>query len=181
MEFQKRQFPRLEKRPIAFVVVAVAASLMLAWAGPAQAKRMLGTKGPDKIAGTAKADVVKGRGGDDRIKGRGGRDRLFGGRGADRLNAVDGRRDRRVSGGPGNDVCRIDAADRPNVKGCETVKVAKGGGPGGSRRRDLAPARRRTPGLRPASWRGLRRKTRRRPSAIRSTRSRSPSTPRWMG
>ena len=131
MEFQKRQFPRLEKRPIAFVVVAVAASLMLAWAGPAQAKRMLGTKGPDKIAGTAKADVVKGRGGDDRIKGRGGRDRLFGGRGADRLNAVDGRRDRLVSGGPGKDVCRIDAADRPNVKGCETVKVAKGGGPGG--------------------------------------------------
>ena len=130
MEFQKRQFPRLGKRPIAFVVVAVAASLMLAWAGPAQAKRILGTKGPDKIVGTAKADVVKGRGGDDRIKGRGGRDRLFGGRGADRLNAVDGRRDRLVSGGPGKDVCRIDAADRPNVKGCETVKVAKGRGPG---------------------------------------------------
>ena len=29
MEFQKRQFPRLGKRPMAFVVVAVLASLML--------------------------------------------------------------------------------------------------------------------------------------------------------
>ena len=131
MVFQERQLPRLGKRPMAFVVVAVAASLMLAWAGPAQAERIPGTKGPDKIVGTAKADVVKGRGGADRIKGRGGRDRLFGGRGADRLNAVDGRRDRLVSGGPGKDVCRIDAADRPNVKSCETVKVAKARGPGG--------------------------------------------------
>jgi Ca2+-binding RTX toxin-like protein len=114
-----------------FLLVAVAASLMLVWTGPAQAKRTLGTKGPDKIVGTAKADLVKGLGGDDRIKGRGGSDRLFGGRGADRLNAVDGRRDPVVSGGPGQDVCRIDAADRPNVKGCETVKVARGRGPGG--------------------------------------------------
>jgi hypothetical protein len=133
MEFQKRRSLRPAKRPIAFVVVAVAASLMLTWAGPAQAKRALGTKGPDRIAGTAKADVVKGRGGDDRITGRGGRDRLFGGPGADRVNAVDGRRDGLVSGGPGKDVCRIDAADRPKVKGCETVKVAKSRGPGGGR------------------------------------------------
>ena len=131
MKFQKRQFLQLGKRPLAFVVVAFAASQMLAWAGPALAERMLGTKGPDTIVGTAKADVVKGRGGGDRIKGRGGMDRLFGGRGADRLNALDGRRDRLVSGGPGKDVCRIDAADRPNVRGCETVKVAKGRGPGG--------------------------------------------------
>jgi hypothetical protein len=121
MKIQKRQF----------LLVPVAVSLMITWAGPAQAKQKLGTKGPDKIVGTAKADVVKGRAGDDRIKGRGGRDRLYGGRGADRLNAVDGRRDPLVSGGAGKDVCTIDAADRPNVKGCETVKVAKGRGPGG--------------------------------------------------
>ena len=139
MEFQKRQFPRLGKRPMAFVVVAVLASLMLASAGPAQAKRILGTKGPDKIVGTAKADVIKALGGDDRIKGRGGRDRLSGGpgrdrlsggRGADRLNAVDGRRDRVVSGGPGKDVCRVDAVDRAKMKGCETVKIGRGGGSG---------------------------------------------------
>ena len=131
MEFHKRQFLRLGKRPVAFVVVAALASLLLASAGPAQAKRMRGTKGPDKIAGTAKADVIKALRGNDRIKGRGGRDRLFGGRGADRLNAVDGRRDRVVSGGPGKDICRVDAIDRVKVKGCETVKIAKGGGPGG--------------------------------------------------
>ena len=131
MEFHKRQFLRLGKRPVAFVVVAALASLLLASAGPAQAKRMRGTKAPDNIAGTAKADVIKGLRGNDRIKGRGGRDRLFGGRGADRLNAVDGRRDRVVSGGPGKDICRVDAIDRIKVKGCETVKIGKGGGPGG--------------------------------------------------
>jgi Ca2+-binding RTX toxin-like protein len=113
------------------VVVAVAASLALVWAAPVQAERILGTKGSDRVVGTAKADVLKGRAGDDRIRGRGGRDRLFGGRGADRLNAVDGRRDRLVRGGPGKDFCRIDASDRPNVQGCETVKVAKRRGPGG--------------------------------------------------
>jgi Ca2+-binding RTX toxin-like protein len=111
-------------------LVAVVASLMLVWAMPAEAQRTRGTKGSDKLAGTAKADVIKGLRGNDRINGRGGRDLLSGGRGADRLNAVDGRRDRLVSGGPGKDVCKIDAADRPKVKGCETVKVAKGNGPG---------------------------------------------------
>ena len=122
-----------------FLAVAIAASLTLAWAAPAQAERILGTKAADKIVGTGKADVIKARGGNDRIRGRGGRDRLFGGRGsdrifggrgADRLNAVDGRRDRLVRGGPGKDLCRIDAADRRNVKGCETVRIATGRGPG---------------------------------------------------
>ena len=148
MQFQKRHFLRSGRRAMAFVVVPVLASLMLASAGPADAKRTLGTKGPDKIVGTAKADLIKARGGNDRVKGsagndrlsggRGkdrlsggrGKDRLSGGRGSDRLNAVDGRRDRVVSGGPGKDVCRIDAADRVKVKGCETVKVAKSRGPG---------------------------------------------------
>ena len=140
MEFQKRQFLRMGKRAMAFVVVAVLALLTLASAGPAHAKRMLGTKGPDKIVGTANADLIKARGGNDRSNGRGGRDRLSGGpgrdrlsggRGADRLNAVDGRRDRVVNGGPGKDVCRIDAVDRAKMKGCETVKIGRGGGPGG--------------------------------------------------
>ena len=124
----------------AALVVAVLASLILTLAGPAQAKRMLGTKGSDRLVGTAKADVIKARGGNDRVKGgRGrdrlsggpGRDRIFGGRGADRLNAVDGLRDRLVRGGPGRDVCRIDPADRANTKGCETVKIASGRNPGG--------------------------------------------------
>jgi RTX calcium-binding nonapeptide repeat (4 copies) len=124
-------FYRWGKRPLALVVVAILASLMLASAGSAQAKRMLGTAGPDKIVGTAKADLIKSLGGDDRIQGRGGRDRLSGGRGADRLNAVDGRRDRVVNGGPGKDVCRVDAIDQARMRGCETVKVGRPGGPGG--------------------------------------------------
>jgi hypothetical protein len=126
----ERQFLRLGRRPVTFGVVAALTSLLLASAAPAPAKRLRGTKGPDRIAGTAKADVIKSLRGNDRIKGRGGRDRLFGGRGADRLNAVDGRRDRVVSGGPGKDICRVDATDRAKMKGCETVKIAKGGGPG---------------------------------------------------
>jgi hypothetical protein len=157
MEFPDRQFLRLSKRTIAFVVVAALASLMLASAGPAQAKRMLGTKGADRIVGTAKADVVKSFGGNDRIKGRGGkdrlsggsgrdrlsggsgrdrlaggpgRDRLSGGRGADHLNTVDGRRDRVVNGGPGQDICRVDPADEVKVQGCEIVTIVKPGAPG---------------------------------------------------
>ena len=148
MEFQDRQFLRLGKRSIAFVVVAALASLMLASAGPAQAKRMGGTKRADRIVGTAKADVIKSRGGNDRIDGRGGndrlsggagkdrlvggsgRDRLSGGRGADRLNAVDGRADRVVKGGPGKDICRVDPADEFKVQGCEIVKIVAPGAPG---------------------------------------------------
>ncbi len=115
----------------AAVVASLLASLSLTLAGPAQAVRILGTKGPDRIVGTAKADVIKARGGNDRVRGGRGRDRLLGGRGADRLNSVDGLRDRLVRGGPGKDVCTIDAADRASIKGCETVRVASGLSPGG--------------------------------------------------
>jgi hypothetical protein len=113
------------------LVVTVLATSILTLAGPAQAERIFGSKGPDRIVGTAKADVIKARGGNDRVKGGRGRDRLWGGRGADRLNAVDGLRDRLVRGGPGRDVCQIDAADRADTRGCETVKVASRRGPGG--------------------------------------------------
>jgi Ca2+-binding RTX toxin-like protein len=148
MEFQDRQFLRLSKRSIGFVVVAALTSLMLAPAGPAQAKRMSGTKGADRIVGTARADVIKALGGNDRIMGRGGsdrlsggagrdrlaggsgRDRLSGGRGADRLNAVDGRADRVVNGGPGKDICRVDPDDEFKAQGCEIVKIVTPGPPG---------------------------------------------------
>ena len=158
MEFQDRQFLGLRKRAIAVVVVAALASVMLASAGPAQAKRISGTSGADRIVGTAKADVIKARGGKDRINGRGGndrlyggsgrdrlvggrgkdrlhggsgRDRLLGGRGADHLNSVDGRRDRLIGGGLGNDICRVDPADEANVRGCEIVTIVTPGAPGG--------------------------------------------------
>ena len=158
MEFQDRQFLGLRKRAIAVVVVAALASVMLAWAGPAQAKRISGTSGADRIVGTAKADVIKARGGKDRLNGRGGndrlsggsgrdrllggrgkdrlyggsgRDRLLGGRGADHLNSVDGRRDRLVKGGLGHDLCRVDPADQANVRGCEIVTIVTPSAPGG--------------------------------------------------
>jgi hypothetical protein len=112
---------------------------------------MSGTRGADRIVGTAKADVIKSLGGNDRIKGRGGsdrlsggagkdrlaggpgRDRLSGGRGADRLNAVDGRADRVVKGGPGKDICRVDPADEFKAQGCEIVKIVTPGAPGAPR------------------------------------------------
>ena len=132
-------------------LVAIAASALLALPSePAEAKRLVGTKGADRLVGGAKPDRIKGRAGNDRINGRGGgdrlagssgndrlkgaggRDRLSGGRGADRLNAADGKRDRAVRGGPGTDTCTIDGADLALVKGCEKVKVASaGGGAGG--------------------------------------------------
>ena len=135
----------LRKHVLAVVLVAALASAVLAWAGPAQAKRMSGTSGADRIVGTAKADVIKARGSKDRINGRGGNDRLYGGpgadrltggpgrdllrggRGADRLNSVDGRRDRRVIGGPGRDHCRVDKADKAVVRGCEIVTIVGSG------------------------------------------------------
>ena len=148
MEFRHRPFLLLGKRSIALVVVTALASLMLASAGTAHAKRMSGTKGADSIMGTAKADVIKSRGGNDRIEGRGGsdriaagagkdrlaggpgRDRLSGGRGADRLDAVDGQADRVVDGGRGKDICRVDPADEFNAQGCEIVQIVTPGAPG---------------------------------------------------
>jgi len=114
----------------------------------ALAKRMIGTNGADKIVGTAKPDRIKARAGNDRangrrggdrikgakgqdrIKGAQGKDRLSAGKGADHLNAVDGKKDRAVNGGRGNDVCKIDQADLPLLKNCEKARV-KNGGQGG--------------------------------------------------
>jgi hypothetical protein len=148
MVFQHRQFAGLGRRSITFVVVAALASLMLAAAGPAQAKRMSGTTGADRLVGTAHADVIRSRGGNDRIKGRAGsdrlvggrgkdrlaggpgRDRLSGGRGGDRLNAVDGGRDRVINGGPGHDICRVDPADEAKLRSCEVVTIHRPSAPG---------------------------------------------------
>jgi RTX calcium-binding nonapeptide repeat (4 copies) len=115
--------------PLAFLTACVLAALSTA-AGPAEAKRIVGTQGPDRLVGTAKADYLKARGGADRLKGRQGRDRLSGGPGADRLNALDRGRDRAIKGGPGRDVCRVDVADLAKLKGCETARVSGGPGPG---------------------------------------------------
>jgi hypothetical protein len=46
------------------------------------------------------------------------------------LNAVDGRADRVVKGGPGKDICRVDPADEFKARGCEIVKIVTHGAPG---------------------------------------------------
>ena len=58
------------------VAVCIVATLTVTAAESAKAKRIVGTKGPDRLVGTAKADKVKAGGGDDRLKGLGGKDRL---------------------------------------------------------------------------------------------------------
>jgi RTX calcium-binding nonapeptide repeat (4 copies) len=130
---------------VAGLVVAIGA---LALSAPSDAKRIRGTNGPDKLKGTKKKDKIKGRGGDDKLTGRKGKDKLGGGGGDDKLkggkgkdahkgggrndslNAVDRRADKSVSGGPGNDTCRIDMVDLQRTTGCETLDVVGGGGGG---------------------------------------------------
>lgn len=119
--------------------------------------RLRGDSGGDRLHGGPGADRLRGGRGGDRLRGGGGRDRLFGGKGADRLaggggrdrlvggvgvdrlaggpgndvlNAVDGRRDARVDGGKGRNVCRIDQVDLPRVRRCSKIVVQRGG-PGG--------------------------------------------------
>jgi hypothetical protein len=125
-------------------------------APPAQAKKFVGTKKADRMSGTAKADVFRGKGGNDKFTGRDGNDKMAGGTGKDKLvggtgkdkfaggggadvlMAKDGAADASVNGGKGKDLCVIDQADAPVVKGCEQVTSdpntkpsSGGGGPGG--------------------------------------------------
>ena len=145
---------RIENWPplsfLALVIGSVLATLVVLPNETAFAKRMLGSRGDDTIVGTAKPDRIIARRGNDRIYGRQGRDRisgsrgkdhvkggkgkdrLSGGKGADHLNAVDGKADRAINGGPGKDVCAIDEADLAALRGCERTDVASsGGGSGG--------------------------------------------------
>ena len=135
---------------LALVIGSVLATLVALPNETAFAKRMLGTRGDDTIVGTAKPDRIIARRGNDRLNGRQGgdrisgsrgkdhvkggkgKDRLFAGKSADHLNAVDGKADRAVNGGPGKDVCAIDEADLAVLKGCERTEVASSGGGGGT-------------------------------------------------
>jgi RTX calcium-binding nonapeptide repeat (4 copies) len=95
--------------------------------GRAGGDRLKGSRGKDRLVGGRGGDRLNGSRGRDRIKGAKGKDRLAGGKGADALNAVDGKRDRAVNGGPGKDVCAIDQADLPVLKNCDKAKVRNGG------------------------------------------------------
>ena len=98
--------------------------------GRAGGDRIKGSKGRDRLVGGKGGDKLHGSAGKDRIKGAKGKDRISGNKGADRLNAVDGRKDRAVHGGPGKDVCVIDQVDLPLLRNCERAKVRHGGGGG---------------------------------------------------
>jgi RTX calcium-binding nonapeptide repeat (4 copies) len=128
-------------------LAAIALCLALA-ASPAEAKKFVGTKKADRLSGTAKSDVLlgkkgndrlRGRKGDDKLRGSAGKDKLAGGKGKDSLaggggrdvlKARDGAADARVHGGKGRDLCVIDQADAPVVKGCERVTTDPGARPG---------------------------------------------------
>jgi Ca2+-binding RTX toxin-like protein len=133
-------------------IAVISAAALIAGSAMAQGTTLVGTKagnlivgskGPDRLVGKGGGDLLKGLGGNDRLSGGKGRDLLTGGAGADRLiagpardgiKAADGRADRLVNGGRGNNVCVIDIpADLPVTRNCGTIRTdpTPGGGGGG--------------------------------------------------
>jgi Ca2+-binding RTX toxin-like protein len=72
------------------------------------ADRLIGSKGANFLAGTRGADL---------LAGLSGRDQMFAGGGNDVVRAADGKRDRRISCGPGHDRAVLDRFDK--ATGCE--------------------------------------------------------------
>jgi hypothetical protein len=141
---------RTRWRAGAAVLICAVALLLVATAGAATrlvgtnaSNLLVGTKGPDRIVGKGGVDLLKGKGGSDLLIGGRARDGLIGGTGADRLiagrgndvlRADDGRRDRLVNGGPGQNACVIDIpADLPVTRNCGDIRAgaAPAGGQGG--------------------------------------------------
>lgn len=130
--------------PLGASAAVAVLSIALAVVPAAEAKRLVGTSGPDQIMGSKKKDSISARAGDDEVKGRKGKDAirgqagadtLSGGKGRDKLkagadddavNAVDGKRDKLVNGGAGEDTCRIDQRDLKRVVSCEEIQVEGG-------------------------------------------------------
>ncbi|MGH2955439.1 MAG: hypothetical protein ACRDL6_00390 [Solirubrobacterales bacterium] len=81
---------------------------------------LFGSTGADALVGGAGSDVMTGRGGNDELFGGKGSDVFSGGVGLDRLFAADGRRDRKLSCGPGSnrrERAKLDRRD-PKPKSC---------------------------------------------------------------
>jgi hypothetical protein len=83
-----------------------------------------GGGGEDRLVGGRGRDALAGSGGGDVLRGGRGADALIGGRGGDLLDARDQRRDRRVRGGRGQDVCLLDSSDESRTRGCERIAVS---------------------------------------------------------
>ncbi len=122
------------------LVFAADASLAAKRIGTNHGDRISGTPGPDTIRGKGGKDKIKGRGGNDKLNGGKGRDKVIGGRGADRMmgaagndviKAADGRRDKRINGGPGKNRCVIDTALELSIaRNCSSIAGGPGGGAG---------------------------------------------------
>ncbi|HEX6702039.1 MAG TPA: hypothetical protein VF101_15030 [Gaiellaceae bacterium] len=103
------------------LTTAVALSLSVVGAtAAAEAARLRGTPGPDRLFGTDLADTLLGRGGNDLLAGRGGRDVLDGGAGDDRIAAQADQAVDRVLCGAGHDVVTAELTDRV-ANDCEVV------------------------------------------------------------
>jgi len=127
------------------LLAAVPAAHALKLIGTRAGNLIIGGKGPDRLVGKGGGDLIKGRGGRDLLNGGKGRDLLNGGPGRDRLvagpgkdgiKAADGRADRLIDGGAGENVCVIDIpADLPVTRNCGTIRLPSapgGGGEGGT-------------------------------------------------
>ena len=143
-------------------VAAAALLLCLITGGTALAEKISGGKGSEKLTGTKQADTIKGKDGNDRLKGKGGNDSLDGGggsdtliggkgadshrgdRGNDTIEAGDGRRDKKIFGSDGTDVCNVDTTlELAAVRSCETITnsdgfAGRGPGPGQGLRLGIA-------------------------------------------
>jgi hypothetical protein len=125
------------------LVVGAASAQAFKLVGTKAGNLLVGSKGPDRLVGKGGGDLIKGRGGNDVLSGGKARDLVNGGPGADRLiagpgndgiKAADGKADRLIDGGRGNNVCVIDIpADLSATRNCGTIRIpsASGGGAGG--------------------------------------------------
>jgi hypothetical protein len=140
----RRALALLAALALLLLAVAVGTSPAKTLRGTPRGERLVGTAGADKITGMAGNDKIKGMGGNDKLIGGKGRDTIVGGKGADKMiggpgndviNAADGRRDKVINGGPGNNRCVIDTTLELSIaRHCSSIKGAagavSGGGPG---------------------------------------------------
>ncbi len=107
------------------MMVALVAVMVALFATAAYAATIEGNNNNNVLFETAGDDVINGRGGADVIDANnfgGDTDILRGGEGNDRLLANDGDTLDTVNGGPGFDICVVDARSEVG-EGCEKVRV----------------------------------------------------------
>jgi Ca2+-binding RTX toxin-like protein len=107
------------------MLVAMVAVMVALFATAAYAANITGNDNANALLETRGDDLIRGEGGGDVIDANnfgGDTDVLRGGSGNDRLLANDGDTRDTVSGGPGFDICVVDARSEVG-EGCEKVRV----------------------------------------------------------